>query len=58
MMTYEEMKNKHQKEYDTFAKDKIFYIFTSSKEEFEKKLKEYGLNREDICSKCYHYLIE
>lgn len=50
MMTYEEMKNKHQKEYDTFAKDKIFYIFTSTKEEFEKKLKEYGLNREDICS--------
>ena len=50
MMTYEEMKNKHQKEYDIFAKDKIFYIFTSSKEEFEKKLKEYGLNREDICS--------
>lgn len=49
-MTYEEMKNKHQEEYDTFAKDKIFYIFTSSKEEFEKKLKEYGLNREDICS--------
>lgn len=49
MMTYEEMKNKHQKEYDIFAKDKIFYIFTSSKEEFEKKLKEYGLNREDIC---------
>lgn len=27
MMTYEEMKNKHQEEYDTFAKDKIFYIF-------------------------------
>lgn len=50
MMTYEEMKNKHQEEYDTFAKDKIFYIFTSSKEEFEKKLKEYGLNGEDICS--------
>lgn len=50
MMSYEEMKNKHQEEYDTFAKDKIFYIFTSSKEEFEKKLKEYGLNREDICS--------
>lgn len=49
-MTYEEMKNKHQNEYDTFAKDKIFYIFTSSKEEFEKKLKEYGLNGEDICS--------
>lgn len=49
-MTYEEMKNKHQEEYDTFAKDKIFYIFTSSKEEFEKKLKEYGLNGEDICS--------
>lgn len=45
MMTYEEMKNKHQKEYDIFAKDKIFYIFTSSKEEFEKKLKEYGLRR-------------
>lgn len=42
--------NKHQEEYDTFAKDKIFYIFTSSKEEFEKKLKEYGLNGEDICS--------
>lgn len=50
MMTYEEMKNKHQEEYDKFAKDKIFYIFTSSKEEFEKKLKEYGLNGEDICS--------
>lgn len=50
MMTYEEMKNKHQEEYDTFAKDKIFYIFTSSKEEFEKKLKEYGLNGENICS--------
>lgn len=50
MMTYEEMKNKHQEEYDTFAKDKIFYIFTSSKEEFEKKLKENGLNGEDICS--------
>nr|DAY72251.1 MAG TPA: hypothetical protein [Caudoviricetes sp.] len=50
MMTYEEMKNKHQEEYDTFAKDKIFYIFTSSKEEFEKKLKEYGLSKEDICS--------
>lgn len=50
MMTYEEMKNKHQEEYDTFAKDKIFCIFTSSKEEFEKKLKEYGLNGEDICS--------
>lgn len=50
MMTYEEMKNKHQEEYDMFAKDKIFYIFTSSKEEFEKKLKEYGLNGEDICS--------
>lgn len=50
MMTYEEMKNKHQEEYDTFAKDKIFYIVTSSKEEFEKKLKEYGLNGEDICS--------
>lgn len=49
-MTYEEMKNKHQEEYDTFAKDKIFYIFTSSKEEFEKKLKEYGLSKEDICS--------
>lgn len=46
MMTYEEMKNRHQEEYDTFAKDKIFYIFTSSKEEFEKKLKEYGLNEE------------
>ena len=43
-MTYEEMKNKHQEEYDTFAKDKIFYIF-SSKEEFEKKLKEYGLSK-------------
>ena len=52
-MTYEEMKNKHQEEYDTFAKDKIFYIFTSSKEEFEKKLKEYGLNGEDICSISY-----
>ena len=39
MMTYEEMKNKHQKEYDTFAKDKIFYIFTSTKEEFEKEIK-------------------
>ena len=49
-MTYEEMKNKHQEEYDTFAKDKIFYIFTSSKEEFEKKLKEYGLSKENICS--------
>lgn len=58
MMTYEEMKNKHQEEYDTFAKDKIFYIFTSSKEEFEKKLKEYGLNGEDICSIGYGRFIK
>ena len=30
-MTYEEMKNKHQEEYDTFAKDKIFYLLLVKK---------------------------
>ena len=57
-MTYEEMKCKHQKEWDIFAKDTIFYIFTSSEKEFEKRLNERGLNKEDICPIGYGGFIE
>ena len=51
-MSYEEMKNKHQEEYDTFAKDKNFSIYLLLvKKNLKKKIKKnMGLNREDICS--------
>lgn len=49
-MKYAEMKSKQQKIFDEFAEGKIYYIFALSDHEFNKQLKEYGLNMDDIRS--------
>lgn len=46
--SYKEMKDRHQKEFDTFSNGKIFYIFSSGKELFEEELKKEGLTKEEI----------
>ena len=43
MNRYDELKQKHQKEYDKFAKGRIFYAFNA--EQFEKGLKEINFDK-------------
>lgn len=50
MCKYLELKKENQKKFDEFAKDKIYWIFAFSNNEFDKKLNELNLKRDDIAS--------
>ena len=50
MSKYLEIKNNNQKRFDDFAKKHIYWIFAFSKKEFDDKLKEYDLTKDDIIS--------
>lgn len=44
-MNYAEMLIKHQKEYDDFAKDKVFFIFAINKKDFDNELKKHKVTK-------------
>lgn len=50
MSEYLEIKNDNQKKFDDFAKKHIYWIFAFGNKEFEEKLKEYDLTKNDIIS--------
>lgn len=50
MSKYLELKNDNQKKFDDFAKEHIYWIFAFSNKQFEEKLKEYDLTKNDIVS--------
>lgn len=50
MCKYLELKRENQKKFDDFAKGKIFWIFAFSESEFNKKLNENNLKRDEITS--------
>lgn len=49
-MDYKELLEKQCKEMDTFSKDKIYFIFVSTKTELIRELKLRGLNPQDVVS--------
>ena len=50
MSKYLELKNNNQKRFNDFSKKYIYWIFAFGNEEFENKLKEYNLTKNDIIS--------
>jgi len=50
MSKYLELKNNNQKRFDEFAKNHIYWIFAFSSKEFDNKLKEYNLTKDEIIS--------
>ena len=50
MSKYLELKNNNQKQFDEFAKKYIYWIFAFSSKEFDDKLKEHNLTKNDITS--------
>lgn len=49
-MNYKELKKKHEEEASEFSKDKIYFVFGSSKEEVIEKLAEKGVKPEEVYS--------
>ena len=47
-MTYAEMLDKQQKEFDVFSEGKIFFAIVSNRKEFDKILKKEGVIRKEI----------
>lgn len=50
MSKYLELKNNNQKRFNDFSKKYIYWIFAFGNEEFENKLKEHNLTKNDIIS--------
>ena len=50
MSKYVELKNNNQKRFDDFSKNHIYWIFAFSSKEFDDKLKEHNLTKNDITS--------
>ena len=50
MCKYLELKRENQKKFDDFAKDNIYWIFAFCDREFNNKLDELGLKRDEITS--------
>lgn len=50
MSKYLELKNNNQKRFNEFANEHIYWIFAFSNKEFDEKLKEYNLTKNDIIS--------
>ena len=50
MSKYLELKNNNQKMFDEFAEKHIYWIFAFSEKEFNDKLKEHNLTKNDIIS--------
>lgn len=50
MSKYLELKNENQKRFDDFSKEHIYWIFAFSDKEFERKLKEHNLKKDEIVS--------
>ena len=48
MCKYIELKNQNQDKFNDFAKGNIYWIFAFNENEFNKKLDELGLKRDDI----------
>lgn len=50
MSKYLELKNKNQKIFNDFSEKYIYWIFAFGNKEFDDKLKEHGLTKDDIIS--------
>ena len=50
MSKYLELKNNNQKKFEEFAKKYIYWIFAFSDKQFDDKLKEHNLTKNDIIS--------
>lgn len=50
MSKYLELKNNNQKQFDEFSKKYIYWIFAFSDKQFDDKLKEHDLTKNDIIS--------
>ena len=50
MSKYLELKNNNQKRFYDFSEKHIYWIFAFSSKEFENKLKEHGLTKDEITS--------